>query len=83
MIRPEGFSISDKATDHHHITTQRALDEGVSLSVALESFMATVVQIDTLGGNVVIHNLEFDAGIVARFPHLLPEGDSAYELLVG
>ncbi len=64
LIRPEGFCISTKAANKHGITNERALAEGVPLPVALADFVRAMTYVDDLGGRVVIHHLEFDAGII-------------------
>jgi DNA polymerase III epsilon subunit-like protein len=64
LVRPDGFSISPKAIKHHGITNERALETGVDLRYALEGFLGCVRKVVELGGCIVAHNLEFDAGII-------------------
>ena len=64
-IKPEGFAISDKAIRFHGITNESA-QKGMSLRDALVEFMAVMQQAAKQGCRVVIHNLEFDAGLIAR-----------------
>ena len=66
LVRPEGFVISEKATAKHSICQERAIAEGTPLREALECFMEDMKQIDRDGGRIIIHHLEFDAGIIAR-----------------
>ena len=65
VIKPDGFVISDKAIKFHGITNERA-QKGVSLRDALTEFMAEMQQAAKRGCRVVIHHLEFDAGLIAR-----------------
>ena len=66
VVRPEGFAISEKAAAKHGITNEHALTSGMPLRDILDKFMDVVSQLDAIGGKVVIHHLEFDAGIIAR-----------------
>ena len=65
VIKPDGFAISDKAIKFHGITNEIA-QNGVSLRDALVEFMADMQQAAKRGCRVVIHHLEFDAGLIAR-----------------
>ena len=66
LVRPEGFSIADKATSKHGITHDLALNRGSPLHVVLDAFMNMIEQVDAKGGRLVVHHLEFDAGIIDR-----------------
>lgn len=71
IIKPEGFIIPADASRVHGITTERALEEGVSLRQVLEMFR------DKIGESsyVVAHNIDFDEKIIgaefirAKIPH--------------
>ena len=65
-IRPSGFEISTKAANLHGVTQSHALEVGVPLREALIEFMEAMQRANAAGGRVVIHHLEFDAGILAR-----------------
>ncbi len=56
IIRPEGFDIPFSAEKIHGISTALALQEGTSLSEALDAFESAVGKAHRLVG----HNLEFD-----------------------
>ena len=64
-IKPEGFAITEKATKFHGITHETA-QQGVSLREAMVEFMGDIQQAAQQGGRVVIHHLEFDAGLIAN-----------------
>ena len=78
LIQPAGFNISPKATHKHGISNDRANSEGLPLRVALGRFMDALCLVDSLGGRLVVHHLEFDAGIIdnelenAGLHHLRP-----------
>jgi DNA polymerase-3 subunit epsilon len=60
IIKPEGFTIPLDASRIHGITTQKAINEGKSLSSVLQIFKSLVDQADIL----VAHNISFDEKIV-------------------
>lgn len=60
IIRPQGFVIPQDASRIHGITTERAMIEGISLSVALSEFHNHIQQCQYL----VAHNMSFDEMIV-------------------
>lgn len=60
IIRPEGFVIPAEASRVHGITTQRALDEGVPLSEALDRFTEAVSKSSFL----IAHNVAFDEKVL-------------------
>ena len=64
-IKPQGFTITDKAVKFHGITNECA-KEGVSLRDALVEFMDDMQHAAQQGCRVVIHHLEFDAGLIAK-----------------
>ncbi len=60
IIRPEGFSIPQSASNLHGITTERALRVGISISTVLNEFI-----VDLKKSLMVIgHNVDFDKKIV-------------------
>ncbi len=66
LVRPDGFAISAKATKKHGITNELALSEGMPLINVMEDFMHEMARVHELGGRIVVHHLEFDAGIIAK-----------------
>ena len=64
IVHPMGFSISDAASEIHGVTEEKATKSGVPLQAALIEFMRDVSETRALGGRLVAHHLEFDAGIV-------------------
>ena len=66
LVKPLGFSISDRATKHHGITNELASAAGVELRSALETLMGAVRKVVQQGGVVVSHNIEFDASIMVN-----------------
>ena len=60
IIKPEGFTIPDEASQIHGISTERAMKEGVSLQMVLEEFSGLIDQSACL----VAHNMNFDEKIV-------------------
>ena len=66
IVRPDGFEISEKAAAKHGINHEKALAEGLPLSDVLGEFMRAMAHMNEKGGRVVIHHLEFDAGIIDK-----------------
>jgi len=60
IIKPEGFTIPDDASQIHGITTELALKEGFSLQKVLEEFSSIIDESTCL----VAHNMSFDEKIV-------------------
>ena len=60
IIIPEGFTILTEASDVHGITTQKALDEGIDLNLALSEFASAMNEAEYL----IAHNISFDEMIV-------------------
>lgn len=60
IIRPEGFTIPVEASNIHGITTERALDEGVSLVNVLEELHQQIQASQLL----VAHNMAYDEKIL-------------------
>ena len=63
-MRPEGFLISGRAIAKHGITNELAAAEGLPLHDVLKEFMRAAIRVYDMGGRVVIHHLEFDAGVI-------------------
>lgn len=61
IIRPGGFVIPPEASAIHGITTQMALDEGISLDEALLSLSAACRRAEVL----IAHNVDFDQAVIA------------------
>ena len=64
LIKPEGFEIEHKATQFHGITQEHALSHGSSLSDVMSEFIQDMIGLAERGARLVIHSLEFDAGII-------------------
>ena len=60
IIKPEGYTIPLEASRIHGITTQQALEEGISLRKVLDEFYELINEADYL----VAHNMSFDEMIV-------------------
>lgn len=60
IIRPEGFTIPPDASRVHGISTERALQEGVSLADILHNFKDLMDRSDYL----VAHNISFDEKVL-------------------
>jgi len=60
IIKPNGFIIPEAVVKIHHISQERALKEGVDLSVALNHFLRDVRSVSCL----VAHNIDFDEKII-------------------
>ena len=63
LVKPIGFTISDKAFKCHRISNEEA-NSGASLVAILEEFMSDVRIAFASGGRICAHNFEFDAGII-------------------
>lgn len=59
IVKPDGWTISDEVAAIHGITTEHALDVGISATVALEMFMQLWSDRLRIG-----HNQSFDARII-------------------
>ena len=66
LVKPDGFRISDKAEKFHGISNTLASSQGQQLKDVMREFMDDMIDIYNKGGRVVIHHLEFDAGIINR-----------------
>lgn len=61
IIKPEGYHIPEESTKIHHITHQKAIEEGRPLEAVLRHFM-NAVQKATM---IICHNAPFDSKVVA------------------
>ena len=61
IIKPQGFTIPQRAAEIHGITTQKAIDEGQNLKEVLQEFNQDLFSVDY----VIAHNLDFDEKIVS------------------
>ena len=64
VLRPTDFDISKAAAAIHGITQEEATRQGTYPHEVLTEFMRDVSNVHALGGRLVAHHLEFDAGIV-------------------
>lgn len=60
IVKPEGFTIPYDSTLLHGISTERALEEGLSLETVLTEFSEAITQAEFL----IAHNMSFDEKIV-------------------
>jgi len=60
IIQPEGFEIPYESERIHRISTERAKEEGVSLTDTLHQFAEAIKGAEY----IVAHNLNFDANVV-------------------
>ncbi|MDD3702166.1 MAG: DNA polymerase III subunit alpha [Bacteroidales bacterium] len=60
IIKPEGYTIPFNAARVHGITTDHALQHGISIKTVLEKFDADLAKADYIIG----HNIEFDRNIL-------------------
>lgn len=67
IVTPDGFTIPFNASKIHGITTERALEDGISLEETLAHFSKDLER----ATHVVGHNIEFDINIVGAEMHRL------------
>jgi len=60
IVRPEGFTIPERVTKIHGITTEEAYNQGIPLEHALREFLIGMNYADVL----VAHNFSFDYGVI-------------------
>ncbi|MEA3478042.1 MAG: 3'-5' exonuclease [Bacteroidota bacterium] len=60
IVKPQGFTIPEDATEVHGISTEMAKSEGIDLKTVLIEFSKAISQSSFL----VAHNLNFDEKIV-------------------
>merc|ERR1711939_697326 len=72
---------SAKATKYHGLTNEQ-LARGIPIAEAMRQFGAELRKLDAVGGKLIAHNLDFDAGIlVAELERLGDEFAETPELL--
>lgn len=59
IIRPDGFTIPEEASDVHGITTERALKEGIGVKEAIYYFLGAARCADCLVGHTHVVGAEF------------------------
>ena len=69
LVQPDGFEISDAATEKHGISHSTATSQGAPLVDCLRELLDDVSALKLQGGRVCSHNLEFDAGILVQEMH--------------
>lgn len=60
LICPNGFDVPLSASRIHHITTEKAISEGIPLTAALNRIQSLTSDVDLLVG----HNVDFDIHVV-------------------
>lgn len=60
IIKPNNFIISEVATKIHGISQDMAMNEGVALSMVLDTLEIDISRVDTL----VAHNMDFDDHVI-------------------
>ena len=63
-MQPDGFIITEGASQKHGVTMRDALTHGIPLRDALAKFMAAAKCVHEQGGRAASHHFEFDAGII-------------------
>ena len=66
LVRPAGFEVSAATIAVHGITHEAAMARGAPLQDVMLEFMRDLSQAHDLGGRLVAHHLEFNAGIVSE-----------------
>ena len=66
LVQPVGFRASDKAVRSHSVYHELPTSQGQPLRDVLQEFIQDMIRALDNGGRIVIHHLEFDAGILAR-----------------
>ncbi len=78
-VKPEGFQVAKRASDYHGISQDMAVREGHPLEFVMVEFMTVVGKVVEAGGRVIVHHLEYDAGIImhelgrAGLYHMVPK----------
>lgn len=60
IVKPEGFTVPKASSDIHGITHEQAMDEGISLTEALDAFEFWLNGCDVL----VAHNMSYDRPVL-------------------
>ena len=63
-MQPDGFVISDDATEKHGVSHGVAASQGEPLVKCLRELLDDIALLKLQGGRLCSHNLEFDAGIL-------------------
>ena len=61
IVKPDGFTVPKASSDIHGITHEQAMDEGISLTLALDAFEFWLNGCDVL----VAHNMQYDRSVLA------------------
>jgi len=72
IIKPNGFVIPKTSSDIHRITTEKAVKEGLDLSIVLDLFDSDLKQADIIIG----HNIDFDIKVVRAEMYRLKRTDN-------
>jgi len=72
IIKPNGFVIPKTSSDIHRITTEKAVKEGLDLSIVLDLFDSDLEQADIIIG----HNIDFDIKVVRAEIYRLKRTDN-------
>lgn len=66
VVKPDGWTISEKAFQYHGISQAAAEEKGSELAASLRYFMRDVRAVCDAGGRLVAHHLGFHAGLLFR-----------------
>ena len=66
LIKPDGYTISAKATKYHGISHEFADSHGMQLRDVLSEFMQEMSALHRAGARMVVHHLELDCGIISK-----------------
>jgi hypothetical protein len=66
LVKPQGYTISAKATRYHGISQAFADSQGMRLRDVLNEFMQEMSELHRAGARIVVHHLEFDCGIISK-----------------
>ena len=66
IIKPEGFTIMERATGKHNISQDQAINQGKPIRDALQIMMHDILECCEQGGRIVAHHLDFDAGVISQ-----------------
>ena len=66
VVKPDGWTISEKALRYHGISQEAAEERGSELVASLRYFMRDVRAAGDAGGRLVAHHLGFHAGLPLR-----------------
>ena len=66
LVQPDGFEITEAATEKHRISHSIAASQGEPLAKCLGELLDDISSLKLQGGRVCSHNLEFDVGILVE-----------------